>query len=256
MIKRLLLAGALLMASIGGSQAMAATTLNVTYYTIAGGDPDTGSGFCCGTFSNEVNPTLGLDGLPVYNPGYGGPALNDVNLNGELTWWSPAGSPGGGNANVTQTGTGVVTLPINFTTFFPPNGGGSNDTNSFQTAIFKGVLHVPVAESVSFNLGSDDDAFLALNNTIVDQNGGVHALATAPVVTSVLAPGFYDLTLFFADRDQTQAQLQFGINTAGVTLNGGVPEPATWAMMLMGLAMIGGGLRMARRNQYAAVTEA
>jgi hypothetical protein len=31
----------------------------------------------------------------------------------------------------------------------------------------------------------------------------------------------------------------------------GVPEPATWAMVLLGVGMIGGGLRMARRNAAA-----
>ena len=37
-------------------------------------------------------------------------------------------------------------------------------------------------------------------------------------------------------------------NTLAVQFNA-VPEPATWAMMLLGVGMIGGGLRMARRKQ-------
>ncbi|HXQ13352.1 MAG TPA: PEPxxWA-CTERM sorting domain-containing protein [Caulobacteraceae bacterium] len=35
--------------------------------------------------------------------------------------------------------------------------------------------------------------------------------------------------------------------------NIGVPEPATWAMMLLGVGFIGGGLRLARRQVGAAV---
>jgi hypothetical protein len=35
---------------------------------------------------------------------------------------------------------------------------------------------------------------------------------------------------------------------------GGIPEPATWAMTLLGVAMIGGGLRMARRERAATAT--
>jgi hypothetical protein len=41
----------------------------------------------------------------------------------------------------------------------------------------------------------------------------------------------------------------FGIDD----LNLGVPEPATWAMMLVGLGLIGGGLRMARRKEGMAL---
>jgi len=39
-----------------------------------------------------------------------------------------------------------------------------------------------------------------------------------------------------------------------VTLS--VPEPATWAMMLLGAGMIGAGLRMARRKADLALTAA
>jgi len=35
-----------------------------------------------------------------------------------------------------------------------------------------------------------------------------------------------------------------------------VPEPATWAMMLLGVGMIGAGLRMARRKNGMALTAA
>lgn len=34
-----------------------------------------------------------------------------------------------------------------------------------------------------------------------------------------------------------------------VTYNAGVPEPATWAMMLVGFGALGGAMRMARRRQ-------
>jgi len=37
---------------------------------------------------------------------------------------------------------------------------------------------------------------------------------------------------------------------------GGVPEPATWAMMLLGVGMIGGGLRVSRRKDATALTAA
>jgi hypothetical protein len=44
----------------------------------------------------------------------------------------------------------------------------------------------------------------------------------------------------------------FGSSTVG----GGVPEPATWAMMLLGVGMIGTGLRTMRRRNDVALTAA
>jgi hypothetical protein len=44
----------------------------------------------------------------------------------------------------------------------------------------------------------------------------------------------------------------FGSSTVG----GGVPEPATWAMMLLGVGMIGTGLRTMRRKNDMALTAA
>jgi len=41
-----------------------------------------------------------------------------------------------------------------------------------------------------------------------------------------------------------------------VSLTPSVPEPATWAMMLLGVGMIGAGLRMARRKNDMALTTA
>ena len=52
--------------------------------------------------------------------------------------------------------------------------------------------------------------------------------------------------LFAADTISTQ-----GITGAigGGTLGGSVPEPATWAMMILGMGMVGMGLRLRRRPE-------
>jgi fibro-slime domain-containing protein len=138
---------------------------------------------------------------------------------------------------------------------FPPNGTGSNDANGFQAAIFTGVLVVPTAESVQFSFGADDDAFLALNNTIISQEGGIHGVSAAPVVTSVLGPGSYDLTLFYTDRHETGAGLYFSLDTDGVTISPGLPEPSTWAMMIIGFFGLG-FMTYRRRNPTSAFTVA
>jgi hypothetical protein len=227
-----------------GGQAFAADTMNATYYVMSPSDPDTGSSYCCSVSNNEVTTTLGVDGLPVYNAGYGGPTLHDVNVNGELTWWSPSF-----NADVTETGTGQITLPFNDSNMYPPGGTGSNDANGFETAVFTGVLHVATSGDVTFDMGSDDDSILALNNTVIDQVGGVHSVTDPGSVTEDLAAGNYNLTLFYADRDQTQAVLDFSVTGATVTA---VPEPATWALMLVGFGTLGSGLRLARRRSAVA----
>jgi fibro-slime domain-containing protein len=210
-------------------------SMTATYFTVTTPDPDFQSvpSQCCATFNNEVMATL-ANGLPVYNAGYGGPALQDVS-GGNLTWWSPTL-----NSNVQQTSTSTITLPYLNNAFFAPNGTGPDNTHGiFQTAIFSGVLVVPTAETVTFTFGADDDAILALNNDVIAQLGGVHQLTAGPVTTTTLAAGSYNLELFYADRQTTDAKLQFSIDTEGVSISPGVPEPSTWAMLLLGFAGIG-----------------
>ena len=230
-------------------------SLSATYFTVAeSGDPDFNTNPCCSSYyTNEIKSTLGATGLPVYNPNYGGPQLYDVSSHGELTWWSP-GQGTNQNPNVVQTGIGTVTLPYNNTSFFPPNGTGSNDSNGFQAAVFRGTLYVPTQEAVTFSFGADDDSFLALGNTIISQEGGIHPVSAAPVTTQVLDPGSYQLTLFYTDRHETGAGLYFSLDTAGVSITPGVPEPSTWAMMILGF--IGLGFMAYRRDDRVSLNAA
>ena len=69
----------------------------------------------------------------------------------------------------------------------------------------------------------------------------------------------YDLSL---DNPGSPPADLFSINKQGGYVVGdgvfatGVPEPATWAMMLAGVGMIAAGLRMARRKVATALTAA
>jgi fibro-slime domain-containing protein len=245
------LAKLLVLGGLAGGLCVAAhadtLTMNAQYFTVAeSGDADFNTNPCCSSvYTNEVLGTLGPDGLPVYNTTYGGPTLYDVNANGELTWWSPSQ-----NANVVATGSGTITLPFSSPSFFPPNGTGSDDFNGFQAAVFTATLVVPTDESVTFTFGADDDAFLALGNTVISQIGGIHAETPAPVTTSLLTAGSYNLELFYTDRHTTGAGLYFSVDTEGVTVApppvAAVPEPGTSALMLVGLGGI--GLFMRRRQ--------
>jgi fibro-slime domain-containing protein len=240
--------GAALVVAVGLTVLPVATAsadqLSVTYFTVTTPDPDfnTTPSSSFGTFNNEVQPTL-ANGLPVYNAAYGGPTLHDV-VNGNLTWWSPTLNP-----HVVQTSTSVVNVPFANDNFFAPNGTGPNNANGqFQTALFSGVLTVPTAEHVTFNFGADDDAFIVIDNNVVAQLGGVHGFTLGPVTTASLTQGNHSIEIFYADREVTQAQLEFSIVTDGVTTS--VPEPSTWAMMILGF--FGVGFMAYRRRNGAA----
>ena len=58
------------------------------------------------------------------------------------------------------------------------------------------------------------------------------------------------LEVFYADRHQTGATLDLSLLTSGVTITSGVPEPASWAMMVLGLGCVGGVLRR-RKDRMA-----
>jgi fibro-slime domain-containing protein len=246
------LAAALLL----GAPRSHASSLTITYFTIAANDPDANH-LAGGVFSNEVQNMLGPDGLPVLNtPAFGcvsgcyspvGAPGNVVPSGpgaGEITYWDPALNP-----YVTMTGTSTVSLPFSVpSNFFPPNGTGLCDGPSpcggYQAAVLSGTLVVPTTETVSFNIGADDMAFAFLNGQVVCDLGGVHASSAGTCVSPMtLTPGSYSLDVFFVDINQVQAGLTFGVNTSGVTTAPSTPEPGTITLLALGLVGIGLAVR-------------
>ena len=240
---------------ISVSSAAYADSLSVTYFTADqnGSDPDFynnfGSSTPDGTFTGttngsnaEVTSSLGTNGLPVLNSSF--QYFTDVHdlSSHQITWWSPSL-----NSNVTQTGSGTVTLSQSGSTFsynnpaFYPNGNNDGGRTGFETAIFSGVLTVSQAP-VIFNVSADDDVFIYINGVLELAEGGIHS-ASSDQVTLNLAAGNYSFEMFYADQCVTGASLDF--SETGGTLNA-VPEPATMVLFGAGLVGLAG---LARRKQ-------
>ncbi|CAH9016966.1 hypothetical protein [Candidatus Nitrosacidococcus sp. I8] len=215
-------------------------SLNINYYTISKNDPDANH-LSSGVVDNEVQAHLGEHGLPVLNTPEFGCTSNCFSLlngpsnllpSGEITYWAPDF-----NEYVTQTGSGVVELPFDKTSFFPPNGTGDSDFNGFQAAKLFGDLIVPdgVSESISFTVGADDMAFVYLDGNIVCDLGGIHALSPGTCISSEIGAGTHTLDVFYTDINISQAGLNFGINTNNITVT---PTPNPGTFMLLGSGLI------------------
>lgn len=124
--------------------------------------------------------------------------------------------------------------------------GGSNTSPSFPTAdvVFMAdvttTFNAAHAGTYSFTLGSDDGAYAFVDNSLFLNDGGIHG--TEYVTGSIyLTAGLHNI------------ELQYGnLYCCGAVLNfAGVPEPSTWGMTFLGVAVVGGALRSRRKAALA-----
>jgi hypothetical protein len=214
-------------------------TLGIQYFKVHDGtDPDFPGGFP----TVAAGSHLGVNGAPIAS------GVSDLGGgDNELTWWSPALNP-----HVTTDGSGTIALPFAKDMYYP-SGTGNNDGTYFETALLTGVFNLAAPSTIAFNLQSDDDSFIYVDGTLIGQNPGIHGVTGTDFTSGTLGVGGHNIEIFYADRENTGAFLSVSLDSTGITVTPpGVPEPATWGLMLVGFGGLGAMMRRRRSLALAA----
>jgi hypothetical protein len=194
----------------------------------------------------------------IFGAGLTGPLVSSVN---------PGNNNGGEGStpvelNVTQgeefwvSATGLVNCCDNSSV--PGSGPAGFAHNPFNPS---STVSTITDSLVGGKIGTYTGPIFALVYTFIDgatglQVGGTHSLAygssgyiTAPTGATEMFFGFAD-GYGFGGPSGAYGDNFNSPNAPGITLNvSTAPEPATWALMILGVGLAGGALRMGRREQ-------
>ena len=122
---------------------------------------------------------------------------------------------------------------------------GGNQVTFLRNGVEVGALNPSqILSEISTNTAYNGNP----NNPYKDWNAGqVYAFVNFYDTT-----GTFDQVTF--DENPSEGGYESDNHTVGYyTAIGGVPEPTTWALMLVGFGALGAGMRASRRGRYAAV---
>lgn len=181
--------------------------MNVTSGILALPGNFANDGTMAGTASYQVGGATGLTNNGTIAPG-------DLGLTGTL----------GLTGNYVQTVAGTLSTQLASTSMF-------DLFNISGTAALDGTLALSCIMGCSISTG---DVFTILNS------GG----ALSGIFSNVTTSGFLDGFSYDVIYDYANSEVRLSILNSGMAPPvGGVPEPATWALMILGFGFIGGSLR-------------
>lgn len=172
----------------------------------------------------------------------------------------PLGTP------VTTVGDATFTLQGGPGTGIPVTGSfgtaslGNSPTGDYPTAQVLDVAFAAPVSNISFTFDNFGDnsafgpstatAYNALGAVVGMLNISTGAYANSFAPGSIAGSGITDLK--FDNGSGGTYSWEFGVQT--LSFDAAVPEPATWAMMLVGFGMLGAGLRYGRKTTTAKVS--
>lgn len=129
-------------------------------------------------------------------------------------------------------------LQSGFTSSWWPVTGysGPNEPQYFAVH-WAGQFYVDQDTSYTYSMGSDDDAWLFIDNQLVLDLGGVHGMTWANYTLS-LTQGYHDIEIFFAERHTVQSGFQ--LNFFSDLEPNPVPVPSTILVFGTGLVALAG----------------
>jgi hypothetical protein len=227
-INSLIIAASVCLAGFAGASSTARAALLVDVWTY---DIHTAG---TSTLADQNNPIQAS--TPTYVFSYNGP-LN----------WGNTNAQGGSN-----TGADLLGLNYNLAQVTWISGNPSPFTGAPTDPFATNPLSVQGDSTISFfhisgsyssatpvtgNLTHDDGATLIIGGTTYVSSPGEVFIDTSPEFTVASAPSPVGFDLYYVEANGAPAVLD--LNLSGGNLAGPIPEPSTWAMMILGFFGVG-----------------